>query len=1220
MHKSGAESNQRSLWAGSAAQAGRLCRHGRGIHWLLAELDCGRHFCKHKCFILTIVSKTQHMSNNSDVSNEDESWEHIPYEFTQNPQPDFTLTASMAPMSSFDRLSVNMNEIGGKIGNIESTKKELKQLDCAYKLQKGYQVEAVQKAVDGEGFYTLQSEMDDRVWTHGEISTNHKELDNQSKTNGGISNFRHQNASKTENIASESTHTKSYKSTTDVASPFSTFTNSDAAPIQTPDDNLSPRNSSSTPMKIDNSEFLSADRDTPWKNNCSSDTADLQSTKEEEYLRILFSTDEVLSRLSNVDGNKKRPLATKRRSSVSHKDVAASNKMDASQVHDILEQSDNILSYLQSATTSPNISSHHRTVSLNHSESPSRFGLAQPYSPNASASSRSNIPRHLLGEQNHFERSQQTQVHVNKDNTEFSRSYPQLSNSATLSAETKSFVRFVHPLINLPESTITNVSPMAAHHNFRSEITPQNFVYTHKLSGNHRYKTHNVASSGRNITSSDSGDINDESKQLVQDHDSSQHFNSRAYNAVLRSSFDDGDLNFHKSVTKPTAPETDEMTLAIKKLYQIGNTALNHALDTISMDEVVSKFHADEMFANSTVSKNNDCDITHSIANLCSDTIQPGITCLTPSAEEPPIVRMLELLSPVYNDFDALCDVVLMRRPNEARAKINHIKTATYGKKHFTQSRTGESPCPASCSYVVKDEQSQSPLEVLTGALITIIDSFPEHVTYDKTMSSQSRALHDFALYHSFKARSFLALEASGVTFIVFGGTFTCVSYELGLVLPCHAPCINYYQNFQTKQCCSHWDNSTGNTGCLSQPLPSQLKTKLIEEFSSLSAHLHLHHIAFCVGHAFILNGVPVQANLPQEIARATLAVCRHSGVVAHTASKSRHIRNVVIHGSAALCVVLCSERPDVSLIGSDYVHVMQAHECLTHLEQNGVFNELESFFQEPLVPVASAGFDVHTLTSYDSQSSFADSITSYSPRRDYGSSSSLPTNQEAPQNSPKTILYDTALQRRSGIVGVRRRTRVIQKALLLPYIDRCDPRAMISVGRGNAVFHYFALDSQAGLAIISDTHMTKSQMSIPLQRYILDRFFCFERRQKENAAVFPTQRPLAKMLEHGLRFILQSPSHETITKVVNPATRSHTLGRPSKKSASSPTGMQRNGQDEESQLFPFSYWVVGRLLEPRQQNNTVGSSSSYRELYVCFRDGSAQNMAEMAFKLFSCI
>lgn len=109
-------------------------------------------------------------------------------------------------------------------------------------------------------------------------------------------------------------------------------------------------------------------------------------------------------------------------------------------------------------------------------------------------------------------------------------------------------------------------------------------------------------------------------------------------------------------------------------------------------------------------------------------------------------------------------------------------------------------------------------------------------------------------------------------------------------------------------------------------------------------------------------------------------------------------------------------------------------------------------------------------------------------------------------------------------------------------------------------------------------------------------------------------------MLEHGLRFILQSPSHETITKVVNPATRSHTLGRPSKKSASSPTGMQRNGQDEESQLFPFSYWVVGRLLEPRQQNNTVGSSSSYRELYVCFRDGSAQNMAEMAFKLFSCI
>lgn len=265
----------------------------------------------------------------------------------------------------------------------------------------------------------------------------------------GISNFRHQNASKTENIASESTHTKSYKSTTDVASPFSTFTNSDAAPIQTPDDNLSPRNSSSTPMKIDNSEFLSADRDTPWKNNCSSDTADLQSTKEEEYLRILFSTDEVLSRLSNVDGNKKRPLATKRRSSVSHKDVAASNKMDASQVHDILEQSDNILSYLQSATTSPNISSHHRTVSLNHSESPSRFGLAQPYSPNASASSRSNIPRHLLGEQNHFERSQQTQVHVNKDNTEFSRSYPQLSNSATLSAETKSFVRFVHPLINL---------------------------------------------------------------------------------------------------------------------------------------------------------------------------------------------------------------------------------------------------------------------------------------------------------------------------------------------------------------------------------------------------------------------------------------------------------------------------------------------------------------------------------------------------------------------------------------------------------------------------------------------------------------------------------------------------------------------------------------------------------------------------------------------------
>lgn len=74
------------------------------------------------------------------------------------------------------------------------------------------------------------------------------------------------------------------------------------------------------------------------------------------------------------------------------------------------------------------------------------------------------------------------------------------------------------------------------------------------------------------------------------------------------------------------------------------------------------------------------------------------------------------------------------------------------------------------------------------------------------------------------------------------------------------------------------------------------LELQLIEEFSSLSAHLHLHHIAFCVGHAFILNGVPVQANLPQEIARATLAVCRHSGVVAHTASKSRHIRNVVFY------------------------------------------------------------------------------------------------------------------------------------------------------------------------------------------------------------------------------------------------------------------------------------------------------------------------------------
>lgn len=64
------------------------------------------------------------------------------------------------------------------------------------------------------------------------------------------------------------------------------------------------------------------------------------------------------------------------------------------------------------------------------------------------------------------------------------------------------------------------------------------------------------------------------------------------------------------------------------------------------------------------------------------------------------------------------------------------------------------------------------------------------------------------------------------------------------------------------------------------------------------------------------------------------------------------------------------------------------------------------SFIQEPLVPVASAGFDVHTLTSYDSQSSFADSITSYSPRRDYGSSSSLPTNQEAPQNSPVTLYF----------------------------------------------------------------------------------------------------------------------------------------------------------------------------------------------------------------------
>ena len=54
-----------------------------------------------------------------------------------------------------------------------------------------------------------------------------------------------------------------------------------------------------------------------------------------------------------------------------------------------------------------------------------------------------------------------------------------------------------------------------------------------------------------------------------------------------------------------------------------------------------------------------------------------------------------------------------------------------------------------------------------------------------------------------------------------------------------------------------------------------------------------------------------------------------------------------------------------------------------------------------------------------------------------------------------------------------------------------------------------------------------------------------------------------------------------------------------------------------------LAYWVVGRLFVPMAEDDLEASMISAdndapmepRELYACFRDGTAQSMVEMAFK-----
>ncbi len=57
----------------------------------------------------------------------------------------------------------------------------------------------------------------------------------------------------------------------------------------------------------------------------------------------------------------------------------------------------------------------------------------------------------------------------------------------------------------------------------------------------------------------------------------------------------------------------------------------------------------------------------------------------------------------------------------------------------------------------------------------------------------------------------------------------------------------------------------------------------------------------------------------------------------------------------------------------------------------------------------------------------------------------------------------------------------------------------------------------------------------------------------------------------------------------------------------------------EDTDQHEFAYWVVGRAFaaeDMHAQVHTSDSAAPLREFYVCFRDGTSQNIVEMAFKL----
>ncbi|EGD73435.1 hypothetical protein PTSG_12265 [Salpingoeca rosetta] len=273
----------------------------------------------------------------------------------------------------------------------------------------------------------------------------------------------------------------------------------------------------------------------------------------------------------------------------------------------------------------------------------------------------------------------------------------------------------------------------------------------------------------------------------------------------------------------------------------------------------------------------------------------------------------------------------------------------------------------------------------------------------------------------------------------------------------------------------------------------------------------------------------------------------------------------------------------------------------------------------------------------------------------------------------------------RLSIAGVRRRPRVIQKALHLPSLETCDPRCMISSGRGNAVFHFLAAEPGTGLVLVSDPFAPLNEHS--LQAKVLDQFYRTSLRvrallhqsrasntssslftappppppssssplssaatpstpSRRHSAMFPGDHPLSMMEEHGLMFTVgtatwsssshdqqqrQQQQHQSRGGVsCNPAVSAFQRRR-TKRASSRHASAEHGGGSP----FPLSYWVVGRLLPPRGSNTDTraqhhahgtffgGGSRGvqddmYRELYVCFRDGAAQDTAEMAFKLFS--